>query len=103
MSSDNIEIVGNREVVSLREELMPFIRVNEILDIDTENISDNMTVIVVNKGDKSAALLVDYLIGQQDIVIKSLGRYLSNVKILSGATILGDGSIALILDINNIA
>ncbi len=103
ISSNNIEMLGNKEVVSLRGELMPFIRLHNILDIDTGSIPDNMTVIIVKKGDRSAALLVNSLIGQQDIVIKTLGKYLSGVKIFSGATILGDGSIALILDINNIA
>lgn len=102
LSSSVIEIFDNREIISLRGELMPFIRLHNILEIDSQDTPNNMTVIIVNKGDRPMGLLVDSLIGQQDIVIKSLGKYLSNIDILSGATILGDGSLALILDINNI-
>lgn len=102
LSSSAIEIFDNREIISLRGELMPFIRLHNILDIHSQDTPHDMTVIVVNKGDKPMGLLVDALIGQQDIVIKSLGKYLANIDILSGATILGDGSLALILDINNI-
>ena len=60
-------------------------------------------MVVVKKGEKLAGLVVDRLIGQQEIVIKSLGKYLSNVsKIIGGATILGDGEVALILDVNTL-
>ena len=59
-----------------------------------------MTVVIVKKGDKQAGLVVDELIGQQEIVIKSLGKYISKTKFISGATILGDGEVALIIDPN---
>ena len=60
-----------------------------------------MTVIIVKKGDTQAGLVVDNLIGQQEIVIKSLGKYINNSnKVIGGATILGDGEVALILDVN---
>lgn len=103
LPSNTIKTFGNRELISLRGELMPFIRLHNILDIENPVLQENMTVVIVKKGDKLSGLLVDSLIGQQDIVIKSLGRYLANIDILSGATILGDGSLAIILDINNIA
>ena len=63
-----------------------------------------MTVVIVRKGDKQAGLVVDRLIGQQEIVIKSLGSYNINngSKLISGATILGNGDIALILDANTL-
>lgn len=102
LSPEAIEIFDNRELISLRGELMPFVRLHQVLDIDSQELPDNMTVIIASRGDRSVALLIDSLIDQQDIVIKPLGRYLSKVDILSGATILGDGSLALILDINNI-
>ena len=57
-------------------------------------------IVIVKKGDKLAGLVVDELIGQQEIVIKSMGKYISKSKIISGATILGDGEVALILDAN---
>ncbi|MBO4903712.1 MAG: chemotaxis protein CheW, partial [Lachnospiraceae bacterium] len=61
----------------------------------------NMVVIIVKKGDQLAGLVVDELIGQQEIVIKSLGKYINcTSRLISGATILGDGEVALILDAN---
>ena len=57
-------------------------------------------VVIVKKGDKLAGLVIDDLIGQQEIVIKSLGKYIKQCKFISGATILGDGEVALILDAN---
>ena len=59
-----------------------------------------MVVVIVKKGEKLAGLVVDELMGQQEIVIKSLGKYINKCKFFSGATILGDGEIALILDAN---
>lgn len=56
--------------------------------------------MIVKKGDKTAALIVDTFIGQQEVVLKSLGEYLPNVFAISGATILGDGEVALIIDSN---
>ena len=56
----------------------------------------------MKKGEKFAGLVVDNLMGQQEIVIKSLGKYIENNKIISGATILGDGEVALILDVNTL-
>ena len=65
------------------------------------NVDEEAVIVIVKKGDKSAGLIVDSLIGQQEIVIKSLGKYLSNVPSIAGATILGNGSVALIVDINS--
>ena len=60
----------------------------------------DMIIVIVKKGDKIAGLVIDELIGQQEIVIKSLGKYIKQCKFISGATILGDGEVALILDAN---
>ena len=59
-------------------------------------------MVIVRKGDTMTGLVVDNLIGQQEIVIKSLGKYIKNSKLISGATILGDGEVALILDVNTL-
>ena len=78
---------------------------NGIIAIDMEEKQEepeNLTVVIVKKGDSLAGLVVDNLIGQQEIVIKSLGKYINNNKIISGATILGDGEVALILDVNTL-
>jgi two-component system chemotaxis sensor kinase CheA len=61
-----------------------------------------LSVVVIRKGEKLAALVVDAFIGQQEIVLKSLGNYLTNVFAISGATILGDGQVALIVDCNTL-
>ena len=65
-----------------------------------ESQPQSLTVVIVQKGESQAVLVVDRLMGQQEIVIKSLGKYMNNNKIISGATILGDGEVALILDVN---
>jgi len=97
----DVKLVQAKEVIQLRDLVIPLIRLNEILDIPSKKESgDNLVVVVVKKGDKLAGLVVDELIGQQEIVIKSLGKYISKCKIISGATVLGDGEVALILDAN---
>lgn len=99
MASD-IKLVENKEVINLRGMVIPLIRMNELLDIESKNTDDSLIVVIVKKGDKTAGLIVDDLIGQQEIVIKSLGSYIKQCKFISGATILGDGEVALILDAN---
>ncbi len=101
ISPDEIKLVQNREVIHLRGTVIPIIRLNEELDIASSKSSDeNLVVVIVKKGENLAGLVVDELMGQQEIVIKSLGKYISKCKIISGATILGDGEVALILDAN---
>lgn len=97
----DVKLVQAKEVIQLRDLVIPLIRLNEILDVPSKKSpEDNLVVVVVKKGDRMAGLVVDELIGQQEIVIKSLGKYISKCKIISGATVLGDGEVALILDAN---
>ena len=100
----DIQFVRNQEVTLLRDTVIPIIRLHNILDIEAEEDMENkqLTCVVVRKGDKLSGLIVDSLIGQQEIVIKSLGKLLAGVRFIAGATILGDGNVALILDINSI-
>ncbi|MCR5083230.1 MAG: chemotaxis protein CheA [Parasporobacterium sp.] len=100
----DIKLVQNKEVINLRDSVIPIIRLNEILDIESKNQdASSLTVVIVKKGDKTAGLVVDELIGQQEIVIKSLGKYINNgTKLIGGATILGNGDVALILDVNTL-
>jgi len=100
IAKTDIKHVREKEVINLRGEVIPIIRLSEVLDIESTNTSDNLVVVIVKKGDKQAGLVVDELIGQLEIVIKSLGKYMNNCKQISGATILGDGEVALILDAN---
>lgn len=96
-----IRYVEAKEVINLRGDVIPLIRLSEVLDVEsTKDPEENLLVIIVKKGDSLAGLVVDELMGQQEIVIKSLGKYINKCKIISGATILGDGEIALILDTN---
>lgn len=101
ISPSEIKLVGNNEVISLRGSVIPLIRLSRELDIESlKSPEDNLIVVIVKKGEKLAGLVVDELMGQQEIVIKSLGKYINKCKIISGATILGDGEVALILDAN---
>lgn len=101
ISPSEIKLVQNREVINLRGIVIPLIRLSEELDIESKKSpEENMVVVIVKKGEKFAGLVIDDLMGQQEIVIKSLGKYISRCKIISGATILGDGEVALILDAN---
>lgn len=98
---DDVKYVQNKEVISLRGSVIPLIRLDQVLDVEhTDHEPTSLTVVIVKKGDKLAGLIVDNLIGQLEIVIKSIGKYINNSKLISGATILGDGEIALILDVN---
>lgn len=99
----DIKYVQAEEVIHLRGMVIPLVRLDQILDIEPkEEEPESLTVVIVKKGDKYAGLVVDNLMGQQEIVIKSLGKYISNNKLISGATILGDGEVALILDVNTL-
>lgn len=99
----DIRHVQGREVIHLRGAVIPVVRMNGILETGAvEEAQENMTVVIIKKGDRFAGLVVDSLIGQQEIVIKPIGKYIRNSKLISGATILGDGEVALILDVNTL-
>lgn len=99
----DVKLVQNKEMIQLRGNVIPLIRLNQVLDVESEkSAEDNMVVVIVKKGESQAGLVVDELMGQQEIVIKSLGKYINCSKIISGATILGDGEVALILDANTL-
>lgn len=101
VAPEEIKLVQAKEVIHIRGTVIPIIRLNEVLDIESKaDENKSLTVIIVKKGDKQAGLVVDELIGQQEVVIKSMGKYIKVPKIISGATILGDGEVALILDAN---
>ncbi len=103
ITKGDIKYVNSKEVIHLRDKVIPIIRLGRLLDVESSNEdSDNMTVVIVRKGEKRAGIVVDSLIGQMEIVIKSLGSYINVNKMISGATILGDGDIALIIDANTL-
>jgi two-component system chemotaxis sensor kinase CheA len=90
----------------LRNIIIPVVRLDKILSIPgavADSDKKSLTAVIVKKGDKYSAFIVDALIGQQEVVIKSLGMVLAGVKYIAGATILGDGNVALIVDVNSLA
>ena len=105
--ASDVKYVQAKDVITLRGSVIPLIRLDKMLDVErkdpeAEEKKANLTVVIVKKGDNFAGLVVDRLMGQQEIVIKSLGKYINNNKMISGATILGDGEVALILDANTL-
>jgi len=101
----SISMVQNQEVVLYRNKTLPIIRLSDVLEVpynEEPEEKNEMIVVIVRKGELEAGLVVDSLIGQQEIVIKSLGRYLTGAKTIAGATILGNGSVALIVDPNQL-
>jgi two-component system chemotaxis sensor kinase CheA len=101
VASKDIKKVQKNEVTLLRGNVIPILRLGEMLDVESNGSSEeDLTVVIVKKGERDIGLVVDSLIGQQEIVIKSLGNFLKNIKFIAGATILGDGKVALILDVN---
>lgn len=99
----DIKYVQNREVIYLRGTVIPLVHLDKLLDCEPkEDKPDHITVVIVKKGDNQIGIIIDNLIGQQEIVIKSLGKVIENNKYISGATILGDGEVALILDVNTL-
>ena len=95
---DKIKSTNGKEVIIYRDDVIPLIRLNEKLDIESAE-TNKKYVIIVNVGDKTVGLLVDSLVGQQEIVIKPLGKTLKSLNQYIGATILGNGLVTLILDV----
>lgn len=98
-----ISKIQEQEVVLYRNATLPILRLGEILNVaGTTRDREELTIVIVKKGSQEVGLVVDSLIGQQEIVIKSLGKYLTGIKTIAGATILGNGSVALIVDPNQL-
>ncbi len=103
ITPQDVKLVRNQEVILLRGSVLPLVRLHDVLDVppapSRDGDEEEYAVVVARVGEKRAGLVVDTLIGQQEIVIKSLGKLLRGIKGISGATILGDGKVALILDV----
>ncbi len=103
VNGESIRSIQEQEIMLYRGKTIPIVRLNKVMGLEDDDFLDEYIAVVVRKGDKLAALLVNDLIGQQEIVIKPLGKYLSSyVKYFSGATILGNGDVSLILDVNSL-
>ena len=104
VDSGRVNLVGGRgEVYKLRDDYIPIVRLYHVFGVETPvtNLEQGLLVVVEAEGQK-IALFVDDLLGQQQVVIKSLESNFRKVEGLSGATILGDGTVALILDISGL-
>ncbi|MGO0061702.1 chemotaxis protein CheW [Brevibacillus fluminis] len=101
---DEIMMAHRQKVIDFRGKVVPLVSLKDIFQIPDNGTAkdDEVAVVIVRKGEKMAGLVVDSFIGQQEIVLKSLGKYLVNVFAISGATILGDGQVALIIDCNSL-
>lgn len=99
---DEIMMAHRQKVIDFRGRVVPLVSLKDFFNIPDNGVEkgDEVAVVIVRKGEKMAGLIVDSFIGQQEIVLKSLGKYLVNVLAISGATILGDGQVALIIDCN---
>lgn len=101
LNEDQIMTAHGQKVMDFRGQTVPLLDLQEILEIpDAGQTEKQNAVVVLKKGDKLTGLIVDTFIGQQELVLKSLGDYLGDVFAISGATILGDGQVALIIDPN---
>jgi two-component system chemotaxis sensor kinase CheA len=105
LTDAEVKMVRNREMFMLRGNILPLFRLQDILDTpDAKNLDyEELDVIILRVGERLVGCVVDTLLRQQDVVIKSLGNYLGAIKGIAGATILGDGRVALILDIRAVA
>ncbi len=104
-SAEEVKTVQGQEVILLRNMVVPITRLADSLEVPNRTEQGNqkqLKIVIVRKGEKLTGLVVDSVIGQQEIVIKSLGKLLTGIKYLAGATILGDGNVALIVDVNSI-
>ena len=99
ITASDIKMVQNQEVIMLRGSVLPLYRLGDLLSVPGQSDNEDMYVVVVRKAEKQIGLVVDSLIGQQEIVIKSLGRLLGGIPGIAGAIVAGDGHVRLILDI----
>lgn len=96
-----VKTVQGKEVIYLRGNVIPLVRLTKELDVESLNAPDaDLLVLIAKKGDRYAGIVVDELIGQMEIVIKNMGKFIGKSRLISGATILGNGEVALILDAN---
>ncbi|WP_456275477.1 chemotaxis protein CheW [Bacillus sp. AK128] len=101
VKKEDILNAHNQKVIDFRGKVVPLVFLKNVFEVvESEKTDEFLSIVIVRKGDKMAGLVVDSFIGQQEVVLKSLGNYLASVFAISGATILGDGQVALIVDCN---
>lgn len=103
MPFEQVEKVKGQAVIMLRERIIPLVWLHDYFNMERSTVKKNIFVVIIAIADKKVGIVVDELIGNQEIVVKSFGAYIGKVNGFSGATILGDGSVACILDVVGIA
>jgi two-component system chemotaxis sensor kinase CheA len=99
---ENIKMIDNYEVINVRDDVLSLLRLNRLFKIEDNEEAEFFFVVIVGAGDKKIGLLVDSLIGEEDIVIKPLKDKYTSTPGIAGATILGDGTVSLILDVSQL-
>jgi two-component system, chemotaxis family, sensor kinase CheA len=115
LAGQSIRTVGGREVIMLRGEVLPLLRLNQVFPArnglpelangegaGAEIDDNNRFIVAVRLGDRQVGMIVDELVGEQEVVIKSLGNFIGDVDGIAGATILGDGRVAMIVDVGGV-
>lgn len=102
ITEKDVRRIGNNQVIVVRDRILPLIRLGRLFNCSDCVQDTKMFVVILGSGDKRIAVVVDKLLGEQEIVIKSLGDYLGQIQGLSGACILGDGKVALIVDVRSL-
>jgi two-component system, chemotaxis family, sensor kinase CheA len=100
---NQVTTLHGQKVIQFRGQVVPLVYLNEILQVPPTGESKDQHqqfIVIVRKGNQSRGIIIDSVVGQQEIVLKTLGEYLTNLQVISGATILGDGQVALIIDSN---
>ncbi|MGB9734803.1 MAG: chemotaxis protein CheA [bacterium] len=102
IEANEIRVVENKEVIKIREDVIPIVRLSRLFNFKNEKagVSDSYYVVVVGSGERLVGILADRLVGQQDVVIKPLGKLLKGVKGIAGAADIGSGEIVLVLDVS---
>ncbi len=104
VNQNEIYKVNQKDVIKLRDRTLPLVSIDDVLQIhrNGEAKTHYQNVVVVKIADKSFGIKVDELIGQKEVVIKSLGNYLGNLEGIAGSTIMGDGTVVMILDLSEL-
>ncbi|CUU10448.1 two-component system, chemotaxis family, sensor kinase CheA [Candidatus Kryptobacter tengchongensis] len=103
VKSNQVHSIKDKEMIRLRDSVLPLVRLERIFNLGSNGEGkENLYVVVLGLAEKKLGLIVDELIGQKEVVIKSLGSYLKNIKGIAGATILGDGTVRMIIDVAQI-
>ena len=102
IKESDIRMIDNYEVFNVREDVISLLRLSRLFNIQSDNNREYNYVVIVGSGDKKMGLMVDSLIGEEDVVIKPLRDKYTNVPGIAGATILGDGTVSLIIDVSQL-